>query len=164
MATFAGYAPSAYYSLNNPGLLIWISPGSVNGVVAWNGGTFAVLNNNTTTVYADSSGILHQGQISAGGYGIALVTATGGKIVNIIDIRTNPISSSAIGNFSTETVPVSGTSWGPISHPPNGILFLFFKNGQLLQSSADYTGFGQTSGTLVVSAGTSDSYLMVYTY
>lgn len=164
MAVFNGFAPSFFQGKSNQGRLIYISPGSVNGIVLWNGGSFGVPDNATTTVYANTSGQILTGTVPSGLFGIAVVIVSGNVIQSITDIRTGSATGSNLP--IVEVVTASGTTFGPLQHTPNGQYFQLFKNGQLLTSlgsSPDYTLSG-ASGTLTQAATAGDLFIAVYTF
>ena len=57
----AGFAPSSLFGQNNAGLNIYISPGSINGVSVFAGGTFSVSPSSITFFWCNSSGAINAG-------------------------------------------------------------------------------------------------------
>lgn len=105
-AIFRGWAPNWYFGQQDKGLGIFVSPGSVNGLILFYGSFVPVLANTVTYVWADTGGHVQTGGVLPGGtYPIAMVTAG--------QVRTGGNTPASL------TTPLG--QWGGVSYD-NGVL------------------------------------------
>lgn len=105
-AIFRGWAPNWLFGQQDKGLAIYVSPGSVNKITLFNGGTIPVQPNTVTFVWTNTAGqVLTGTTLASGVYPIAMVTAG--------QVRTGGNTPASL------TTPLG--QWGGVSYD-NGVL------------------------------------------